>query len=475
MYRLIKRKKIKNQPNHHLENPQIISKNRIQIPKWGWIFRFGVLILIGLLLFNINYQALEVGDPFIIYSTILPIYSILVLAVAWFLYRNPVSEEPQQSFVSIIIPIYNQVNLISEVISTISRSSYKNFEIIAVNDGSTDGTREVLEELKNKIKNLKVIHKKNSGKRKAVGTGFKNSKGEIIILIDSDSLLHRDAIKEFVKAFNKDPKIGGVVANVKALNESKNLLTKIQDIWYDYQFNIHKTVESFFGVVLCLSGCMAGYRREAIQGIIGHWINTEKANGDDRELTTLVHSKKWAKPGLLSNYSQNRLNYAANFDDAEDRILSGQSLLEWKTVYVSTSVVFTEVPETLKQFYKQQLRWTKGYLRGQFFVSSFFWNKHPLMALIFYLEYMSTLTLPLIFFVVFIYEPFIAQNLHFFGYYIATVSLIGVLEGFDSKLRNPNSTTWKYKILTNIFVKFFKTFTIPPALITLSSSNWGTR
>jgi len=386
-----------------------------------------------------------------------------------------VSKEFKNPLVSLIVPIYNQSKLISEVINTLNNSTYKNFEIIAVDDGSTDGTHKILDLLKKDIKNLKIIHKKNAGKRKAVGTGFYHSKGEIIVLIDSDSLLHKNAITEFVKAFNSDKKIGGVVANVKALNESKNILTKIQDVWYDYQFNIHKTVESYFGVVLCLSGCMAGYRREAIEGIIGHWINTDKASGDDRELTTLVQSKKWAKPGLLSTYAQNRLKYAAEFDDAEDRILSGQSLVEWKTLYVSTAVVFTEVPETVKQFYKQQLRWTKGYLRGQFFVSAFFWNKHPLMALIFYLEYMSTLTLPLIFFVVFIYEPFIVQNWEFFGYYMATMMLIGFLEGFDSKMRNPKSITWKYKFLTNIFMKFFKTFTIPPALITLRSSSWGTR
>ena len=465
----------KNKNFHSFENPQIIKNNKIQIPKWGWIFRFGVLVLIGLLLFNINSQASDLGDPYIIYSTILPIYSILVLVVAWFLYKNPVSETSKKPLVSVIIPIYNQVNLISEVIKTINNSKYKNLEIIAVNDGSTDGTEEILNELNHNIKNLKIINKKNGGKRKAVGTGFQHSKGDIIILIDSDSILHKNAIGEFVKAFNNDPKVGGVVANVKALNESKNILTKIQDIWYDYQFNIHKTVESFFGVVLCLSGCMAGYRRKAIEDIIGYWINTEKASGDDRELTTLVQSKKWAKSGLLSTYTKNRLQYAANYDDTEDRILSGQSLIEWKTAYISSAVVFTEVPETLKQFYKQQLRWTKGYLRGQFFVSAFFWNKHPLMALIFYLEYMSTLTLPLIFFVVFIYEPFIAQNFQFFGYYLATMSLIGILEGVDSKLRNPKSITWKYKILTNLFIKFFKTFTIPPALLTLRSSHWGTR
>lgn len=97
------------------------------------------------------------------------------------------------------------------------------------------------------------------------------SKGKYIVFIDSDSIIEKDAIHEFVKAFEADPLIGGAVGHVKVLNAGTNFLTKCQDAWYDFSFNIMRTCESRLGNVTCLAGCLAAYRREAIESFIPYW------------------------------------------------------------------------------------------------------------------------------------------------------------------------------------------------------------
>ena len=135
------------------QNPQkITSARRIFIPKWGWALRvFFLSVIVSVVAFVIQ-QAWNIGDPFILYSTIVPIHSVLVLFFGWFIYKNPSRGESGNELVSVIIPVYNQESMIELVIESIFSSSYKNLEVIAVNDGSTDGTKEVLDKIMKKYK-----------------------------------------------------------------------------------------------------------------------------------------------------------------------------------------------------------------------------------------------------------------------------------------------------------------------------------
>lgn len=459
-----------------LKNPQRIAKTgEIYVAGYIRAIRYLLLMGLGIFLLYTGYEAVKYGDPFIIYSTIVPIHSLLLLVGAWILYRNPAKGNLGNELVSVVIPIYNQKTMIRIVIDAIFHSTYQNLEVIAVNDGSRDGTKEVLDQLAKHYPKLKVIHKKNGGKRKAIGSGFAASGGKYIVFIDSDSVVDKRAIEEFVRTFRFDKKVGAVVGNAKAWNAKKNVLTKLQDVWYDLQFNIHKTCESAFGLVLCCSGCLCAYRRESLDSFIQHWVTAEFVSGDDREITTFVIAKKWSKRELLPHFSQARLNYASKFDDAEDRILTAQALLQWKAVYVASAVVFTDVPESINGFLKQQVRWKRGYLRSQFFVSTFFWHNNPIMVFIFYLEYMTCLTMPFILFTVFVYAPFFEHQAIFSVYYLVGTLMTGALEAFDSKARNRNSITWKYKPLMAIISNLILSWLVINAWITLKSNKWGTR
>jgi len=219
--------------------------------------------------------------PIMIYTSFVISLSIIVFVVGWILYRNPSSkitispdriQSIERDLFSIIIPIYNQREMVETVIDSVFDSTYKNIEVIAVDDGSTDGSGKILDSLREKkFSQLKVIHKNNGGKRKAVASGFQQSFGKYIILIDSDSIIDCNAIEEFAKVFYSDTTIGAVAGQAKIFNSNENILTKCQDSWYDYEYNIYKTYESYFGTVTCCSGCLAGYRREAIENSISIW------------------------------------------------------------------------------------------------------------------------------------------------------------------------------------------------------------
>jgi len=225
-----------NSPDLYRHNKQRISnKGRIKVSNKAWIIRFLMIVgLIFFMIYNISI-ALSIG-------ALMPIHAVLVLVIGWVFFKNKSTGKVPNDLVSVIIPVYNQENLIEKVIDAIYNSTYKHLEVVAVNDGSKDRTAEVLDQLSTKYENLKVIHKANGGKRTAVATGFYAAKGDFVVLIDSDSIVDKYAIGEFMKAFNSNPEVGGVVGNGKVLNAGKNLLTKCQDVWYDYSFNIHKFV-----------------------------------------------------------------------------------------------------------------------------------------------------------------------------------------------------------------------------------------
>ncbi len=459
---------------HDKSAQKIANTGRIHVGKKAWVVRSLVIVgLIGVIIYNM-YQGILIEDPLVAYSTIMPIHALLVVLVGWIYYKNPARAKAGNALASVIIPVYNQEHMIDVVISAIFKSTYKNIEVIAVNDGSKDKTKDRLADLSNRYKSLKVINKKNEGKRNAVATGFKYAKGNYIVLIDSDSVMDENAIEEFMKTFNSDPKIGSVVGYAKIWNAKKSFLTKCQDVWYDYAFNIHKTTESVVGNVMCCSGCLAGYRREAIEEFIPYWIKARIQNSDDRDLTTYVIAKPWAKRELAP-ISKKLLESGANYDDAEDRMLTAQTLVEWKSVYVASAVAYTEVPDNVRSYLRQQTRWKKGYLRSNFFVSTFFWKKHPVISSIFYTEFMTTFTAPFITVIVLFYEPFILKNYWIPLAFIGGSLIAGLAHGIDYKFRDPNSKNWRYKPIMNLITSFGLSWLIFPALVTFRKNQWLTR
>ena len=481
----------------NVSNQTISLDGRIRISKKGWVIRILTFAFLSVLIVVYN---LFVGlrnpqeQPIMMYTGFVILISLFILTFGWIFYRNPSSstvpvdatiasigkntyttnriENANKStirhhysdLVSVIIPVYNQEKMIETVINAVSDSTCKNIEIIAVNDGSTDGTEEILDLLKNKYSYLKVIHKKNGGKRKAVATGFFQSKGEYTVLIDSDSVIDKHAIEEFVKAFDQNDQIGAITGHVKLWNSGKNFLTKCQDAWYDYEFNIYKTCESYFGAVTCCCGCLAAYRRKAIESFISFWRD------DDVCCTAPL------APPLRPLSKSKLMESLASYDDSEDRALTAYSMKRWKTAYVPSAVVYTDVPEKFDGFIKQQKRWKKGYIRANLFASTFFWRQNnPIISLVFYAGFVMTFLSPIITVVALFYSTFMFHHLLSPLFLIGGYASIGFFEGLDYKMRDPNAKYWIYKPMMNLILPFIVSWLVFYAIVKYNKNEWLTR
>ena len=137
-------------------------------------------------------------------------------------------------------------------------------EVIIVDDASTDRTPEILDELAQRIRSGSSSSRTNVGKKRALGRAMQVARGDLFAFTDSDSVWAADAIERVVRVFTDDPDVGAVERALSGrATRTKNVLTRMQDSWYEGQFSVRKAFESVFGAVTCVSGPMAVFRREA--------------------------------------------------------------------------------------------------------------------------------------------------------------------------------------------------------------------
>ncbi|HKO33784.1 MAG TPA: glycosyltransferase family 2 protein [Candidatus Limnocylindria bacterium] len=167
-----------------------------------------------------------------------------------------------------------------------------------------------------------------AGKRNAVRLGVALSSGEISVLVDSDTLWTPGTLRELVKPF-VDPAVGGVTTRQRILEPARNVLTR----WADWLENVRNEYSmpamSVLGTVGCLPGRTIAFRREVLIGCMERFL-TERFLGVFLEVS-------------------------------DDRALTNYTLKAgYKTVYQSTSLVYTDAPTSLRKMLKQQFRWARG-------------------------------------------------------------------------------------------------------------------
>jgi len=232
--------------------------------------------------------------------------------------------------VSVIVPAYNEEVGIVTTLKTLLVSSYRNMEIIVVNDGSTDNSDYVIRDflakytsiVGNTMQNIPIayIYKKNEGKATALNTGIMNARGDVMICIDSDCLLSKDCILHFVMAL-QDPNIHAVCGNIKVGNRN-TLLGQIQMVEYALSFYSRQT-DAMLGTLYVVSGAGGAYRREVFYRI-GLYNTKLRGGGEDADLSVRVQ-----QAGM-------------------------------RVAYSPKSIVYTEVPEKLTGLAKQRKRWTRS-------------------------------------------------------------------------------------------------------------------
>ena len=251
---------------------------------------------------------------------------------------------------SIIIPFYNEDPLIlGRSINSVIKA-YGKKKVIVVDDGSDNLNCKLMIDKYFKDKIKFVRYEENKGKRNAQEVGLKYAKGEYLITIDSDTIIKKNALIKLIKPLIHDRNVGATTGNVKVYNEKENFLTRMISARYWSAFNIERKSLSSFGIVTCCSGVLSAYRTSFFNKIIKQYtsqtfLGTNCTYGDDRHLTNLVLKDKY------------------------------------KINYVEDAICHTEVPNNYKQFFKQQLRWKKSFIRESIITLRFAFTHSILLPL----------------------------------------------------------------------------------------------
>ncbi len=226
--------------------------------------------------------------------------------------------------VSILVPCWNEEKTLASTIESLLALEYPKdkFEIVVIDDGSTDGTRTIAESF-TKNPQVKFFHKKNGGKYTALNFGIAHTTSDIVGCLDADSFVASDALIEMIKCFEQDQTAMAVAPAMKVYRPH-TMLELMQSV--EYTFGIfYKKMFDNLAAINVLPGPFSMYRRETF-GIIGPYRQAH--NSEDLEMTFRMH-----KHGL-------------------------------KILQAHTAFVYTTVPRTVRALVKQRTRWSQGFLQN---------------------------------------------------------------------------------------------------------------
>ncbi len=232
------------------------------------------------------------------------------------LFENPL--------VSIIIPGKNEGKHLYKLIKSLNEQTYKNTEIIVVDDGSDDETPTIGRGLeKAGLIDQFIRNDTRGGKASAANLALRFTKGKFIVHLDADCSYDRDAIEKIIIPFYFDKKIGGVGGCVNVRNYNRSLVTALQTIEYFDTISIGRVVTSHLGIYRIISGAFGAFRADVVDKVRGWDIGP----GLDGDITVKI--KK----------------------------------LGYKIYFEQEAICLTSVPDTFGKLTRQRLRWDKSLIR----------------------------------------------------------------------------------------------------------------
>jgi biofilm PGA synthesis N-glycosyltransferase PgaC len=274
--------------------------------------------------------------------------------------------------VSIIVPAYNEETVLKNCVSSILRSDYPSYEVILVDDGSLDTTLEVMNSFKRDA-HVKVIAKPNSGKAAALNTGMQAAGGEVIFFVDADGLFEPQTINLMLMGF-RDERVGAVCGSDEPVNLDR-WLTRLMALQTHVGTGFVRRALARINCLPIVSGNIGAFRREALtiamQQLTPALENFEMPEpirpflegfiGEDLELTWRIHAA----------------GYKVNF--------------------APRAMVHAEVPSTVRDLWKQRVRWARGLLQTAHLHRRMFFNlKHGLIGLYLPVNYFNMVILPIL-------------------------------------------------------------------------------
>lgn len=238
---------------------------------------------------------------------------------------SPTPEGTYLPPVTILVPCYNEGAVIARAIESLLELDYPMFEVLVIDDGSTDDTREAVAPLEGRHGDVTVrlVSKGNGGKASALNTGIALARHDYILAMDGDSRLTKDTLRAAMRHFG-DPRVGAVAGNVKVTNR-RNLWTKLQALEYIEGLNMARRAQGFLRAVNIIPGPIGIFRRDVLLAVGGYDTDT----------------------------------YAEDADLTLKLLTAG-----WHIAYEDRAIAWTEAPEHLLDLLKQRYRWTRGILQA---------------------------------------------------------------------------------------------------------------
>ncbi|MFC4148984.1 bifunctional polysaccharide deacetylase/glycosyltransferase family 2 protein [Micromonospora mangrovi] len=235
--------------------------------------------------------------------------------------RRPRPGWPVDAPVSVIVPAYNEAANIAATVRSLVSSAYPALEVIVVDDGSSDGTADIVERLR--LRGVRVIRQANAGKPAALNTGIRAARADLLVLVDGDTVFQPDTVHRLVQGF-ADARVGAISGNTKVANR-RRLLGRWQHLEYVIGFNLDRRMYDVLECMPTIPGAIGAFRREVLLAVGGVPADTL---AEDTDLTMKV-------------------------------LRAG-----WRVVYEENAIAWTEAPSSLRQLWRQRYRWCYGTLQA---------------------------------------------------------------------------------------------------------------
>ncbi|GAA4695499.1 bifunctional polysaccharide deacetylase/glycosyltransferase family 2 protein [Phytohabitans rumicis] len=223
--------------------------------------------------------------------------------------------------VSVVVPAYNEKEGIAAAVRSLAAGDHPGIEVIVVDDGSTDGTADIVDALA--LSNVRVIRKPNGGKPGALNAGIAAARHDLVVMVDGDTVFEADSLRRLVQAF-ADPGVGAVAGNVKVGNRH-SLVARWQHIEYVIGFNLDRRLYETLRCMPTVPGAIGAFRKRALLDVGGM---SDDTLAEDTDVTMAL-----CRAG-------------------------------WKVVYEENARAWTEAPATLSQLWKQRYRWSYGTMQA---------------------------------------------------------------------------------------------------------------
>ncbi|MEV1020885.1 glycosyltransferase [Streptomyces sp. NPDC050264] len=232
-----------------------------------------------------------------------------------FAWGPPVTEP-----VSVLVPAYNEAKCIENTVRSLMASEHP-VEVIVIDDGSTDGTARMVEDLR--LPGVRVVRQHNAGKPAALNRGLANARYDLVVMMDGDTIFEPATVRELVQPFG-DPRVGAVAGNAKVGNRD-SLIGAWQHIEYVMGFNLDRRMYDLLRCMPTIPGAVGAFRRSALEPIGGM---SDDTLAEDTDVTMALHRDGW------------------------------------HVVYAEKARAWTEAPESVQQLWSQRYRWSYGTMQA---------------------------------------------------------------------------------------------------------------